>query len=223
LTIGDTKILIDAGPDLRQQALRYGIDHVDGLVLTHVHFDHTAGIDELRSYYFQTRQPMPCLASVFTADDLTHRCSYLFAEPEEGKSLTAQIKFQLLHGPSGAVNFLGINTRYVSYEQGGMPVNGYRWGNFAYISDIKDYPENIFEELAGVEVLVLSALREEPTFVQFTVDEALQFAERVGAKEVYLTHMAHDLEYDALNARLPPHVHCGYDGLQFSFTAERWQ
>lgn len=220
LSIGEKKILIDAGPDFRSQALLYGIDRLDGVVLTHIHFDHTAGIDDLRSYYFQTRQPMPCLASSYTEKDLTHRCGYLFSKPKHNQSLTAQLAFSVLSKERGSTDFLGIKTQYLSYTQGGVVVTGYRWGNFAYISDIKEYPETIFSDLEGIETLVVSALRYQPSFVQFTVEEARKFAEKTTASKVYFTHLSHDIDYDQLSLELPEGIFCGYDGLCFSFDVE---
>ena len=219
LQFEDRTVLIDCGPDIRQQALRHGVDHVDGVALTHVHFDHTAGIDDLRAYYFQSRKPLPCIASQATIDDITHRCAYLFEPPARGRSFTAQIEFQVLHGDRGVTDFVGLHTRYLSYEQGGMHVNGFRWGDFAYISDIKEYPDTIFEDLAGVKTLVLSALRYESSFLHFTIDDAIAFSQRVGATETWITHIAHELDHKKTNARLPDGIQLGYDGLQFEFEA----
>lgn len=219
ITIGHKKILIDCGPDFRMQALRYHIHHLDGLILTHAHHDHLAGIDELRVYYMQTKDPLPCLVSHETANNLKHRYHYFFEE-NEGRKLTAKIALQVLEGERGETDFLGIGIGYMTYEQGGMCVNGFRFGNFAYISDIRNYPDTIFEDLKGVEILVVSALRMTSSFMHFSVDEAVEFVNRIGAKQAWLTHISHDLDHEATNSRLPSHIRMAYDGLELTFKTE---
>lgn len=214
LTVDDKNILIDCGPDFRQQALKYCIDHLDGVILTHAHHDHTGGIDELRAYYIKTRTPLPCLLSKETSEEVHQRFPYIF---REGKyQFTSKLSLQLLESERGSVEFAGIHFRYLSYEQMGMRVNGFRWKDFAYISDIKLYPESIFEDLKGVQHLVLSALRFTPSDFHFTVDEAVEFAEKVGAKNTWLTHIAHELEHEKTNAYLPSNIQMAYDGLELN-------
>lgn len=215
LTVNNKKILIDCGPDFRSQALCYHIDSLDGLIMTHAHHDHTAGIDELRIYYMRNKIPLPCLASVATADDIRTRFPYIFFKNSE--KVTARILMQELEGREGLVDFMGLQFRYVTFEQAGMLVNGYCLGNFAYISDIKNYSESIFDHLQGIEVLVISALSMATSHFHLSVDEAVAFAARVGAKETWLTHIGHDLDHEATNAYLPSNVRMAYDGLELNF------
>ena len=105
----------------------------------------------------------------------------------------------------------------MSYSQGGMKVTGFRFGDFAYLTDICDYDESIYESLRGVRYLVLSALRFTPSHVHFTVQQAVAFAQEVAAEQTWLTHMAHDLDHEETNARLPEHIRLGYDGLVIDF------
>lgn len=220
ITINNKKLLIDCGPDFHWQALQHHIDKLDGLLLTHAHHDHIAGIDELRIYYMRSKTPLPCLLSKPTATELTSRYRYIFEdEGQEGK-LTARLDLQILEGVHGQVNFQGINIGYVSYEQAGMRVNGFRFGNFAYLSDIRHYPEAIFEHLIGVDTLVLSALRFTPSPMHFSVDEAIAFAKRVGAQQTWLTHIAHELDHEEANAYLPSNIRMAYDGLELTFSIE---
>jgi len=214
-------LLIDPCPDFRQQALKYSVDRLDGVLITHVHFDHTGGIDDLRAYYVLAEQPLPCLVPQHTFDDLLHRYYYLFQPRGSNSSLPAQLKFQILEGTTGVAEFLGVQIGYFSYAQGGVSVTGYRFGDFAYISDIREYPETIFDDLQGVRVLVLSALRFTPSHLHFSVDEAIDFSEKVGAEEVYLTHIAHDIDHEKGSAYLPSNVSLGYDGLSFDFFWEK--
>lgn len=218
ITIDHKKYLIDCGPDFREQALLYHIEKIDGLILTHAHHDHTAGIDELRIYYMRNKTAIPCLASRETIIDIKTRFGYIFESHSD--KLTAKILMQELEGECGTTNFQGLNIGFFSYEQAKMKVNGFRFGNFAYVSDIKNYSDSIFEHLKGVEILVLSALSRKPTNFHLSVDEAIAFSERVGAKETWLMHIAHDLDHEETNAYLPPHIRMAYDGLELNFEGE---
>ena len=221
LTIEDKKILIDAGQDFRTQALRYQVNDLDGVIFTHAHHDHTAGIDDLRVYYMKDKEPLPCLLSQATADELLTRFSYIFCKKPSVNKLMPKFIFQIFEGERGVVEFLGLQVSYLTFEQTGMPVNGYRLGNLAYISDIRHYPETIFEDLQGIEYLVLSALRYEPSQMHFSIEEATAFAQRVGAKQTWLTHIAHEVDYETANSRLPSNIRLAYDGLIVEFEVEK--
>lgn len=209
-------ILVDVGPDFRAQALQQQIDYLDAVLLTHAHADHIGGIDDLRAYYFLSRQKLSCTLSQETFEEVKRRYYYLLDSPISGKSLSAQLDFRVLEGETGKFSIEGIPFQFFSYFQSDMKVTGYRLGNFAYVSDIRTFSEEIFHHLEGVEILVLSALRHVPTPIHFSVEEAVAFSRRVGAKMTYLTHIAHDLEYTETNALLPPDVRMSYDGLKIS-------
>lgn len=206
------QFLIDAGPDFRQQALKYNIRHVDGLLLTHTHFDHIGGLEELRIYNARQKCAIPCLLSSDSYSEVEKLFYYLFEKGIEHKNYTSNFDFTLL-GEKGEVSFLGLPVRYFSYSQGGMKVLGYRFGNFAYVTDIKNYASDIFKELEGLSCLVLSAQRFTESRIQFTIDEAIDFAKRVGAKKTYLMHLSHDIEYNHLLTLLPESITLAYDGL----------
>lgn len=216
LTINKKNFLIDSGPDVRMQALRWEINSLDGVLFTHAHQDHTAGIDDLRIYYIRSQKSLPCLLSQATLDDIATRFSYLFTP-----SLNTRLEFLTLPDERGSILFEGLLIRYFTFQQLSMPVNGYRFGDLAYVSDIRDYPETIFEDLKGVRTLVISALRYTPSPMHLTVDEAVAFAERVGAQHTYLTHLSHDLEHEKTNAYLPQNVRMGYDGMIIDFHVEQ--
>lgn len=204
--------LIDAGPDFREQALTHKIDHLDGCLFTHTHYDHIGGIDELRIYYLIHHKPLPCLLSEPARSDLEKRWAHLFSEPDPGINLAAQLAFQTV-GERGSCTFEGLPLTYFTYSQGQMPVTGYRIGPLAYVTDVARYPETIFEDLEGVRVLILSALRHEPSAIHFTVEEACAFAERVGADRTVLVHTAHELDYTETEKGLPKGVSMGFDGM----------
>jgi phosphoribosyl 1,2-cyclic phosphate phosphodiesterase len=210
-------ILIDSGPDIRLQSLRYGIDHLDGMIITHTHYDHIGGIDDLRSFNCRTKKPLPVLCSAASHDDLVRRYPYMFKLKSADACYTARFMFQLFEHERGIAHFHGINFGYMTYHQGPMQVNGIRIGNFAYVSDIKRYHESIFTDLEGVEILVLSALRNSESYVHFSFADAVEFSRKVGAKITYLTHLSHDIDHDEGNRLLPEEVRLGYDGLQFDF------
>lgn len=211
LRIDQRQFLIDAGPDFRMQALRIGLAKLDGLLLTHAHHDHTAGIDDLRPIYYRRQNPLPVLLSAETAQDIRMRYNYLF------QSTVPRFYLQLLPDQAGAVVFENIPIQYVTYIQGGMLVNGYRIGDLAYLSDIRHFSPSIFEHLEGVRYLVISALRHTPSPLHFSVDEAIDFARQLKAEKVWLTHISHELEHHQTNAYLPAHIRLAYDGLEIDF------
>jgi len=213
LQIQGKNILIDVGPDFRMQALTNSVSHIDGVIITHTHYDHTGGLDDLRIFYLIQQKELPCLLSECSFEDIQKRYHYLFRPTTPYMNLTARFDFQIFPSLRGKVEFVGIPMSFMTYTQGGMQVNGMRIDNFAYVSDIREYPETIFEDLEGVETLVLSALRWEPSHLHFTLDDAIEFANRVGAKNTWLTHLAHELDYEESNAYLPPGIRLAYDGL----------
>ncbi len=211
------QILIDSGPDFRQQMLKYGVTHLDGVLFTHTHYDHIGGIDDLRSFYFQHRQKVPCLASRETYEEIKLRYHYLFKEPLTAESLSKFLDFQIIDKDFGTVQFLDISFQIVTYYQSRLKVTGYRSGSFAYISDIRQYEERVVQDLQGVETLVLSALRYTPSEMHFSIEEAIAFSKKIGAKRTYFTHIAHDLDHDATNRDLPEGFSLAYDGLEIYF------
>lgn len=212
------KILIDCGPDFRMQALSHGIDHIDCCLLTHLHHDHTAGIDDLRALTVVKKEALPCYLSKETADDLKIRFGYVFKK--DRLRLLSRIQLIELNESRGNFAFQGLNIQYMTFTQADIKVFGFRFGSFAYLSDIKTFPETIFSDLEGVETLVLSALRYTPSPLHFMVDEAVDFARRAGAKMTWLTHISHDLDHEKTNAYLPKDVQLSFDGLSFHFTME---
>jgi phosphoribosyl 1,2-cyclic phosphate phosphodiesterase len=213
LTYKGKRFLIDVGPDFRQQALLNGIDHVDGVLLTHAHYDHVAGLDELRAFYIRYREPTPILCSIETLDELKKKFDYLFKPKVEGTSLAAQLHFQVLENSFGETDFLDVPLKYVTYKQGKMGVNGFILDKFAYLTDIKEYSEEIFSYLEGVEILVLSSIGEKPSNMHFCFEEAVSFARRVGVKQCYFTHISHGSDHQKINRMLPKECQLAYDGL----------
>ncbi|MGK5594050.1 MAG: MBL fold metallo-hydrolase [Parachlamydiaceae bacterium] len=211
------RLLIDASPDLREQALRYKISKIDGVIFTHAHYDHTAGIDDLRIFHFINKKPLPCLVSTETAEELTKRYEYMFApQPFEHQNAS---RLQLVHlsGDRGESVFETIPLSYFSFEQLSMKINGFRFGHLAYVTDIKNYPETIFEDLKGVEILIVSALRFTASPMHLNIDEAIDFSKKVGAKKTWFIHIAHEVEHEKMRSYLPDGIELAFDGLEINF------
>jgi phosphoribosyl 1,2-cyclic phosphate phosphodiesterase len=211
LEMQDGVVLVDTPTDLREQALRFGLPRVDAVVFTHAHADHVFGLDDVRIFNFRQRAAIPCYGSAATLRALRRTFAYVFEEGQEGGG-KPQLELIEIHGPFAVC---GRPVVPVPVWHGELEVYGYRFGRFAYVTDCNAIPEESFELLAGVEVLILDALRYRPHSTHFSVAEALQVAARVGAGRTILTHLAHDIDHDAPAVALPAGVELGYDGLTF--------
>lgn len=216
----DKKFLLDASPDFRAQALHFEIDQIDGVLFTHAHNDHIGGLDDLRIYSLMSQKKIPCLLSEETLDGIRKRYHYLLhADAKDGK-ITSKFHFHTLPAESGSVIFEGMRVDYVTYHQATMKVTGFRFKNFAYITDIHTYTPNIFSFLEGINILVISAPRWTQTKSHLTIEEAIVFAKHLNVEKTYFTHLAHDLDYEETNQRLPNGFELGYDGLELTIEIE---
>jgi phosphoribosyl 1,2-cyclic phosphate phosphodiesterase len=204
--------LVDTSPDLRQQALRAGLERLDAVLFTHHHADHVHGIDEVRIFNFMQGGAIPCYGPAATLESLRRSFAYIFdPEPAEGGG-KPQLDLVPVEGP---FRLLGREVVPVPVEHGSMVVFGYRLGAFAYLTDCKRIPEASLALLAGVEVLILGALRDRPHPTHLSIAEAIAEAARVGARRTIFTHLSHEVDHAAPAAALPPGVELGYDGLAF--------
>lgn len=210
------KFLIDATCDFRQQALRENILQVDGVLLTHLHFDHSGGLDDLRIFSILEKKAIKCLLSQETLEALKIRYPYFFSKKNKG-AISVKFDFQIVKGDFSKNFFEGILVENLSFFQNTLKVTGYRIGSFAYISDIKTYDEKIFSCLKGIDVLVLSALRKEESSFHFNIKQAIEFAEKTTAKKVYFTHIAHEIDHHIVQKELPKGFYLAYDGLLIDF------
>ncbi len=207
---GRAQILVDTTPDLRQQALRYGVRRIDAVLFTHSHADHILGFDEIRRFNTLQGASIPCYANRTAWDILERSFYYVFdGLPRLGGGVPQVDAIE----PRGPFTIGGVSVVPVPLWHGEMPILGYRFGSFAYLTDCSSIPEESWALVGGVETLVVDALRDEPHPTHFTVAEALEAIARVGPRRAYLTHMNHDLGHAATNARLPAGVELAYDGL----------
>ncbi len=204
LQVEGKNFLIDASPDIRYVSLKYNIDHLDGLFLTHPHEDHMGGLNDLRPYFFIHKNRLPFVLSNSTLDVVSRRFEYLLD----------RFDINLLEEKRGSLFLNGVKVVYFTYSQEGFLVNGFRFGKFAYVTDIKDYAESIFGDLDGVETLVLGAIHETQSTMHFTIDEACNFRKKItSVKRCYLTHISHEVDYETLSKSLPGGVMLATDGL----------
>ena len=206
-----TSVLVDASPDLRAQALRFRIERVDAILLTHAHADHVLGLDDVRIYNFRQGGAIPCYGAARALARVRRMFDYVFdpATPRGGG--LPQLALRELAGP---FSLAGATVIPVPLMHGTLPVLGFRIGAFAYLTDCNAIPEASWPLLAGLDVLVLDALRHKTHRTHFTVDEAIDVARRIGAARTFFTHMTHDLPHAATCAALPAGISLAYDGLE---------
>lgn len=206
----DRQVIVDTGPDFRQQCLRYDIADVDALLFTHAHKDHIAGFDELRSIYFRRRSPIPFWATAATYKQLEAEFHYFFSGNYPGRP---ELNYHAFSGTE-QLDVLGFRVQPIPVLHGKMPVHGFRIDDFAYVTDVNHIPEESYQYLQNLDVLILSALRPQPHYSHFTLDEALAEIDKLQPKKAYLTHISHLLgRHDEVEATLPPHVKLAHDGL----------
>ena len=210
-------LLIDTGPDFRQQALRESIDRIDAVLYTHHHFDHVAGLDDLRPFFFRNRQPMPCYCPPSTESVLRTKYDYVFGPDKYAGA--PRVKLHAIDDafsiPSRYESGNPVAVRPIPAYHGDLEVYGYRIGAFAYLTDVSHIPDDSLAMLDGIDVLVLDALRPQTHPTHFSFDEAVEVAQRIGARQTYFIHMTHNALHAEADAALPDGINLGYDGLTF--------
>lgn len=205
--------LIDTPADLRQQALRFGVERVDGVLYTHAHADHIYGLDDVRPFNFKQGTDIPCFGNASTLASIRRAFLYIWEGLDEGGG-KPRITLEEVEGPFELPGGGPLVTP-VPVLHGSQIVYGYRLGGFAYVTDVSEIPPEAMGMLEGLDVLVLDALRYRPHSTHFSVAEALEVSRRLEADRTFFTHMSHEVDVLEPEVDLPPGVEFGYDGLTF--------
>ncbi|MGL4629744.1 MAG: MBL fold metallo-hydrolase [Leadbetterella sp.] len=213
--VGDTHIVIDTGPDFRQQALQASIPKLDAVLLTHEHKDHTAGLDDIRPYnYLQGPRYTQVFAIHRVMEQLKNEYYYAFGEnmyPGVPRIETYTIE------PNKTFYIHDVQVDALQVWHNELEILGYRIGQFAYITDAKTLPQQTLQKLQGLDVLIINALQKEPHVSHFTLDEAIEISKEIGAKKTYFTHMSHKMGlHKTIQDTLPEGIELAYDGLVIS-------
>ena len=203
--------LIDTTPDLRLQLLRHPIPRLDFVLYTHSHSDHLMGLDDIRPFNFRQREAIHAFASAPTAKAIRRAFAYIWDSSQIGGGKPQLV----LHEVDGPFTHDGVDIVPLPVTHGDWTILGYRIGGFAYITDTNGIPDDTLRLLDGVDTLALDALRPAPRHpTHFTIDEAVAVAQRIGARETWLIHLAHEAEHGEVEARLPAGVRIAWDGLE---------
>lgn len=211
---GDTTLVIDAGPDFRQQMLREQVMRLDGILLTHEHKDHTAGIDDIRAFNHAMRRAMDIYATQQVQNVIRKDFDYAFHEHKYPGA--PEINLVTIDGDTPfAVKDVRITPIKGRHYQ--LPVLGFRIGGIAYLTDFNSIEQSEIDKIVGVEVLVVNALRREKHLSHFTLSEALELRDKVRPQRTYLTHVSQEMGlYEEVMRELPENTYLAYDGLKIS-------
>lgn len=210
LLVDGKSIIIDSGPDFRQQVLTNRIGQLDALLFTHEHKDHVAGMDDVRSFNFLQQRAMPVYAHARVIESLKREFSYVFAE----KKYPGVPQVDIHEIGSSPFEAVGVQFRPIQVMHYKLPVLGFRVQDFTYITDANDISDLEKEKIQGSKVLVVNALQKEKHLSHFTLAEALQLIEELKPEQAYLIHMSHRMGlHREVTTELPPGVHLAFDGL----------
>lgn len=209
----NTTIVVDSGPDFRQQMLRENVKKLDAVLFTHSHKDHIAGLDDVRAYNYFQQKPMQVYGTEHTLQRVTEEFNYAFAEHKYPG--IPSINLNTIDEEQFTIGDIKIQPVPVWHLH--MPVMGFRFGDFTYVTDANRIDESSKEKIKGSKILVINALRKQKHISHFTLDEACELADESGAEQTYFTHISHQLGLnDLINAELPSDKKLGFDGLKIN-------
>ena len=205
------RYIVDCGPDFRQQMLRENVQSINGVLFTHEHSDHTAGLDDLRPYCYQMGE-VPIYAKKRVIDNLKIRFAYIF-ETENRYEGAPKLEENVIS--EAPFTLKGLEVRPIEVMHGKLPITAYRFGNAAYITDLKTISEAEKEKLKNLDILIVNALRIEEHPTHLNLEQAIAFVEEIKPKKAYFSHISHKLGFHAeVEKLLPENVFLSYDGLQ---------
>jgi phosphoribosyl 1,2-cyclic phosphate phosphodiesterase len=203
-------LVIDTGPDFRQQMLRARVRRLDAVLFTHQHKDHVAGLDDVRAFNFRQKKDMPLYGRPSVLDQIQREFYYAFEE----QKYPGVPHLQLLPITNEPFEVEGVRVTPIEVMHGQLPVYGFRIGDFTYITDTNFISEAELEKIRGSKVLVLDALQKESHLSHFTLAQATALINRLDVPQSYLIHISHRMGlHEAVEAELPPHIRLAYDGL----------
>jgi phosphoribosyl 1,2-cyclic phosphate phosphodiesterase len=213
VTSSSASLVVDTTPDFRYQMLRTNTKHVDAIVFTHPHKDHIAGLDDIRAFNFFSRKPMELFANSLTEEALRRDFYYAFAEKKYPG--VPEINLNLISNDPFNVGDIPVQPIEVWHMK--MPVLGFRFGKFTYITDANKLDDDAKEKVRGSEIMVLNALRKEPHISHFSLSEAISLVRELGVPRAYFTHISHQLGlHDEISRELPEGIELAYDGLSLN-------
>jgi phosphoribosyl 1,2-cyclic phosphate phosphodiesterase len=214
LTTPTHSILIDAGPDFRQQMLRAKVRHLDAILLTHEHNDHVIGLDDVRPFNFNSGRPLAVFARQRVIGEVRRRFDYIFGEPMPGLPRLETHPID----ESALLSFGDLVVEAVGVLHGRLPILGFKMDNLVYLTDVKTLPESEKEKIRNCNCLIINALHQKKHPTHLNLEEALALIGELAPQRAYLTHISHQMGLRAdINAILPPHVQLAYDGLEITF------
>ena len=213
-------ILVDTGPDLREQALRENLIRVDGVLYTHAHLDHVTGFDELRAFCWHRDEPLPIYGSPACLDEIKRIYQWAFLPSNTNRGYVRPSAIET----NGPFSMGALTITPVAVQHGNIDTRGYRFDypaapSIAYLPDVKVIPANTAPLLQGIDVLIIDALRERDHPTHMSIQEAIATANTLQAKKVFLTHLSHELDVSKTLGELPEHFRIAHDGLKLKFAA----
>ena len=222
---GVTTVVIDTGPDFREQMVKAAVKHIDAVIYTHSHADHLHGIDDVRGYFHAQHKAIPIHADAFTMDRIRDGFRYCLETPE-GSEYPPIVEPHLIESPDSVITIRGaggpISFLPLLQQHGSIMSLGFRIGNFAYCSDVSDFPKETWGKMDGLDLLVIDCLQYRFHPSHLSLVQSLGWIERFNPKRAVLTHMHIPLDYDTVMTETPDHVEPAYDQMQIEFdvTAE---
>jgi phosphoribosyl 1,2-cyclic phosphate phosphodiesterase len=213
LEIEGKSLVVDTGPDFRQQMIREKIHHLDAVLFTHEHKDHTGGLDDIRSYNFLQKKDMPIYGTKKVLNQIKREFAYIFEEVRY-PGVPSVITHEIVNEPFSAEGIQVVPIQVLHYR---LPVFGFRFGDFTYITDAKYIDDTELEKIKGTKVLVLNALQQSHHLSHFTLEEAIQLVHLIKPELAYFTHISHRLgTHQEVEKTLPPNILLAFDGLKIS-------